>query len=190
MAFLLSNSTVDTIRHRYFRNSSVLVLNASYEAINICNTKRAIIMILKGIAVAEENTHKFFHSPSFKIPVPSVIRINRYVRIKYQVISFTRKNIFLRDNFTCYYCNKIFKSRELTLDHVLPKSKGGWNNWDNIVTACVHCNKKKGNRTPEEANMKLRKKPKAPTIPIYLQIMRNLSVSGGQWNKYLFMDTQ
>lgn len=180
---------METNTYKYFKNSSVLVLNASYEAINICNSKRAIIMILKGIAVAEENTKKFFHSPSFKISVPSVIRINKYVRIKYQLISFTRKNIFLRDNFTCYYCNEKFKPKELTLDHVLPKSKGGWNNWDNIVTACIHCNKKKGDRTPEEANMKLRKTPKEPTIPIHFQIIRNLSVSRQQWNKYLFVDT-
>jgi len=174
--------------HRYLTKTSVLVLSSTYEVINICDTKRAIILVLKGVAVAEELSDRYYRSPTFSMPVPSVIRLHRYVKITYKLVSFTRKNIFLRDNFTCYYCNDQLKAKELTLDHVLPKSKGGWNNWDNIVTACIPCNKKKGNRTPEEANMKLRRPPKSPSVPIYLQIIRNIGNTKKQWHKYLFMD--
>jgi len=175
--------------YRNFSNSSVLVLNASYEAINICDAKRAIVLILKGAAIPEEYTGKFFHSPSLTLPVPAVIRLNRYIKISYKLVTFRRKNIFLRDNYTCHYCMDQFKPKDLTIDHVLPKSKGGWNGWDNVVTACIPCNKKKGNRSPEEAHMTLWRKPKTPNLPIYLQIIRNIGSRNSAWKKYLFLDS-
>ena len=170
-------------------NNAVLVLNTSYEAINICDAKRAIVLILKGAATPEEYTERFYHSPSLTFQVPAVIRLNTYVTISYKLVTFTRKNIFLRDNFTCYYCRDQFKPKELTLDHVLPKSKGGWHNWDNVVSACIPCNKKKGNKTPAEANMSLLRKPKTPNLPIYLQIIRTIGARNREWKKYLFLDS-
>ncbi len=174
--------------YHYLSNNSVLVLNTSYEAINICGVKRAIVLVLNGIATPEEYTNKIYRSPSTTVRVPAVIRLNRYIQISYKLITFSRKNIFLRDNYTCHYCSDQFRPKELTIDHVLPKSKGGWNNWDNVVTACIPCNKKKGNKTPEEAQMSLLKKPKTPNLPIYLQIIRNIGNHNKEWRKYLFLD--
>jgi 5-methylcytosine-specific restriction endonuclease McrA len=168
--------------------SSVLVLNISYEVINVCSARRAIVLILKGVATAEESTDKIFRSTSLTLRVPAVIRLMRYVKISYKLVTFSRKNIFLRDNYTCYYCMKQFKPRELTLDHVIPRSKGGWNNWDNVVTACILCNKKKGNKTPEEADLILMRRPKAPALPTYLQIIKNIGLAKKEWRKYLFLE--
>ena len=174
--------------YHYLSNNSVLVLNTSYEAINFCGVRRAIVLVLSGVATPEEYTNKIYRSPSTTVRIPAVIRLNKYIKISFKLITFSRKNIFLRDNYICHYCHNQFKPKELTIDHVLPKSKGGWNNWDNVVTACILCNKKKGNKTPEEAQMSLLKKPKTPNLPTYLQIIRNIGNHNKEWRKYLFLD--
>ena len=169
-------------------NSSVLVLNASYEAINICNLKRAIVLIFKGVACAEEETDHEISSPSLVIKVPAVIRLLKYVRIPYKAVRFSRKNVLLRDRYTCQYCNKEFPPALLTLDHVIPTSQGGKTQWENLVTACKACNTKKGNRRPPEAGMQLLRKPKSPPAVYYLYLVRNMGGHHHTWRKYLFLE--
>lgn len=164
----------------------VLVLNSTYEPINVCTTRRAIILILKGVARAEERSERLFHSSRSAIHVPSVIRLMEYVHIPFERKSLSRKNILLRDHNTCQYCSRIFSPAELTLDHVIPKSRGGNSNWDNLVACCKRCNNRKGNSLPEEAGMKLIKRPQAFSLHVNRQIMRYLGRSDASWRKYLF----
>lgn len=165
---------------------SVLVLNASYEAINICNLKRAITLIFKGIACTEEETEHEIRSASMVIRVPSVIRLLKFIRIPYRAVRFSRRNVLLRDSYRCQYCGEQFPPAMLTLDHVIPLSQGGKTQWDNVVTACKSCNIKKANRRPSEAGMSLLRKPKAPPIVYYLHLLKNIQGHHRSWQKYLF----
>jgi len=167
-------------------NYSVLVLNASYEAINICNLKRAITMIFKGVACAEEETEHEIRSTSMVIRIPTVIRLLRYIRIPHRVVRFSRKNVLLRDNYRCQYCGEIFAPSQLTLDHVKPLSHGGKTQWDNVVAACKDCNIRKANRTPTEASMHLMRIPKAPPVVYYLHLIKSTHGHHITWQKYLF----
>ena len=142
--------------------SPVLVLNASYEPIHVCVARRALILLLKGVAAAEELSNDEVRSPSKVVPVPSVIRLLEYRRIPRQTRALSRKNILLRDRYTCQYCGCRPGSEELTIDHVTPRSQGGISSWDNCVLACVKCNSRKADRTPEQAGMPLAKKPYRP----------------------------
>jgi 5-methylcytosine-specific restriction endonuclease McrA len=169
-------------------NSSVLVLNASYEAINICNLRRAIVLIFKGVACAEEEADYEISSASMSIKAPAVIRLLKYVRIPYKAVRFSRKNVLLRDRYRCQYCGKEFAPSMLTLDHVIPTSQRGKTQWDNVVAACKACNTRKGNRRPSEAGMALLKKPKAPPVVYYLHLVRNMQGHHHTWQKYLFLD--
>ena len=128
----------------------VLVLNASYEPINVCAARRAIILVLKGVAMMEEmNGHIPFHAHG--VARPEVIRLLEYRRIPHQTRALSRKNILLRDRNTCQYCGKVLAAGELTLDHVIPRSRGGASTWENLVACCHTCNHKKGNLLPHEA---------------------------------------
>lgn len=164
----------------------VLVLNASYEPINICAARRAMILILKGVAAAEEHSHTHVHSARASIKLPSVIRLLEYRRIPHQGRSLSRKNILLRDRYTCQYCGRVLPSSELTLDHVVPRSRGGDSTWENLVACCNPCNNRKGNRTPDEANMKLARAPRPFNLHTSRHLMRLLAKSDAQWRKYLF----
>lgn len=166
--------------------SQVLVLNASYEPINICGIQRAIVLLLKGAARAEEFTQNYLRSPSIMVQAPSVIRLVHYVKIEYQKTYISKRNIFIRDQFTCQYCGKQFDSSELTLDHILPQSRGGKDIWENIVTACRKCNIKKANKTPFEAGVKLLKPPRPFGAYYFLQWVRFKGKDNEQWRKYLF----
>ncbi|GIX07202.1 MAG: HNH endonuclease [Candidatus Poribacteria bacterium] len=166
---------------------SVLVLNASYEAIHICDVRRALKMLVKGVALPEEESEILLRSEATVIRVPYVIRLRRYVHIPHRPIKFSRRNVLTRDQYTCQYCGRQFPPSELTLDHVLPRSRGGRTAWDNVVTACRSCNHKKGDRTPEEAHMYPRREPRAPTIAYYLRLTRFSKVCHESWRKYLFV---
>lgn len=163
----------------------VLVLNASYEPINICGVKRAIILVVTGVASTEEETSLFIRSPSVVMKIPAVIRLVEYVKISYRSKALSKKNIFLRDQYTCQYCGKKFDVKDLTLDHVLPKSRSGKSTWENLVTACKKCNVKKGDRTPKEAGLTLTNKPRSGSIT-FLHIVRFKGKENDQWKKYLF----
>lgn len=164
----------------------VLVLNASYEPINICAARRALVLVLKGVAATEEISAHQVHSSRRTVRVPSVIRLLEYRRIPHQTRALSRKNILMRDRYTCQYCLKIMPAGELTLDHVIPRSRAGESAWENLVACCHHCNNRKGNRTPEEAGMKLSRQPRPFSLHTSRHLMRLLGKSDEQWRKYLF----
>lgn len=142
--------------------SSVLLLNASYEPIKVISWKRAVCMFFAGKVEVVEEYEKEIRSVSLVIKAPAVVRLLSYVRIARKKPPLSRVNILARDDFQCQYCKTKLTSRQATLDHVLPRSLGGKSSWKNLVCACSHCNRKKGCRTPEQANMKLIKKPVQP----------------------------
>jgi len=164
----------------------VLVLNASYEPINICAARRALVLVLKGVASAEEESTHHIHSARRTLKLPSVIRLLEYRRIPHQTRALSRKNILVRDRYTCQYCHRTLPSAELTLDHVIPRSRAGETNWENLVACCNPCNNRKGNRTPEEAGMRLARAPRPFNLHTSRHLMRLLGKSDEQWRKYLF----
>ncbi len=141
-------------------NDPVLVLNANFQPINITSTHRAINMMLADKATLILNGRGFIHSVSQSFPLPSVIRLNRMVKRPRPVVKFTRNEIFRRDNFTCQYCGR--QSKDLTVDHVIPRRLGGQSTWDNVVAACPRCNHLKGGLTPQQSGMYPKKQPKQP----------------------------
>jgi len=164
----------------------VLVLNATFEPINITAVRRALVLMLKGVAQAEETNHSQVHSTSKAIQVPSVIRLLSYRHIPQQSRALSRKNILLRDRNTCQFCGVSFPASELTLDHVLPRSRGGRSSWENLVASCYTCNNRKGDRTPEEAGLKLQRRPRPFTLHTSRQLMRLIGYRDEKWRKYLF----
>jgi 5-methylcytosine-specific restriction endonuclease McrA len=164
----------------------VLVLNATYEPINVTAVRRALVLLLKGVAQAEEVHSAEVHSSAHAHKVPSVIRLLAYRHIPQQSRALSRKNILLRDRNTCQFCGKVFPSSELTLDHVLPRSRGGRSSWENLVACCYHCNNAKGDRTPEEAGLKLARRPRPFTLHTSRQLMRLIGHRDERWRKYLF----
>jgi len=164
----------------------VLVLNASYEPINICAARRAIVMVLKGVAMTEEVNGHFLHSARVSMRVPSVIRLLEYRRIPHQTRALSRKNILMRDRNTCQYCGVVLPSGELTLDHVVPRSRGGSSTWENLVACCHQCNRTKGNSLGQECGMKPIREPKPFSLHTSRHIMRMMGRSDARWRKYLY----
>lgn len=159
----------------------VLVLNASYEPLNITSWRRAVVLLIKGKAEQLENNERLIYTD---FPLPSVIRLRHYVRVPYKEIPLTRRNILERDRHTCQYCR--YKGEQLTLDHVIPRSRGGGDTWENLVTACVRCNVKKGNRTPKEAQMNLRYPPRRPYSSLQFELVKHTRGNLNQeWRKYI-----
>jgi len=148
----------------------VLVLNASYEPINVCTVRRATVLLLKERAEIIERSDWSLHAESVTIPSPIVIRLTTYVRIPRNAHSrkITRRAIFARDRWACQYCGR--ERVSLTLDHVIPRCKGGASSWDNIVTCCAPCNRRKGDRLPKQADMHPRHRPRAPSPTIFVHV--------------------
>jgi 5-methylcytosine-specific restriction endonuclease McrA len=141
----------------------VLVLNASYEPLNVCSLRRAHVLVYKGKAEVVEELGRPLRSAASKFPWPHVIRLLTYVRVPRIVQrKISRRALFARDGWRCVYCGTT--SGRLTLDHVVPRSKGGESVWENVVTSCAPCNLRKGNRMPHEVQMELRSPPR-PKIP-------------------------
>ncbi len=170
-------------------NGRVLVLNTSFEPINVCTERRAVVMIFKGVARVEEHNGHMLHSAKLSIHAPAVIRLVEYIHIPFERRSLSRKNILLRDHSTCQYCGKHFAPSELRLDHVHPRSRGGDSTWDNLVACCKRCNHRKGSRTPEEARMHLVRRPRAFSLHVNRQIMRYIGRADETWRKYLFYES-
>lgn len=164
----------------------VLVLNATYEPINVTAARRAVVLVLKGVATTEEENGAFVHSARLTIRIPSVIRLTEFRRIPHQTRALSRKNILLRDRQTCQFCGRVLPAHELTLDHVIPRSRGGHTDWDNLVASCHACNNLKGDHLPEEVGLKLLRPPRPFTLHTSRQIMRMLGRSDDRWRKYLF----
>jgi 5-methylcytosine-specific restriction endonuclease McrA len=167
-------------------HAPVLVLNASYEPINVCAARRAIVLVLKGVAMTEEVNGHQLHSARLTIRIPSVIRLLEYRRIPHQTRALSRKNILLRDRNICQYCGAVLGSSDLTLDHVVPRSRGGASTWENLVACCHVCNRRKGNQLPAEAGMKLLREPRAFSLHTNRHLMRLMGHSDDKWRKYLF----
>jgi 5-methylcytosine-specific restriction endonuclease McrA len=148
----------------------VLVLNASYEPINVCNIRRATVLLLKERAELLERGAGVLHSERLELARPCVIRLMRYVRIPRDVHrrKITRKAVLARDAWTCQYCGR--EAHGLTVDHVIPRSRGGESVWENIVASCAPCNRRKGNRLPREVQMHPRHRPKAPGPTVFIRI--------------------
>ncbi len=159
----------------------VLVLNATFEPLNTVSMPRAVSLLLAEKAEIVEAAEAHLRSQSLSLPMPLVIRLVTYVRIPRMLpLGVTRRGVLKRDNFTCQYCGRCQSPFELTLDHVLPRSRGGKNTWENVVAACKPCNHRKGNRTPAEAHLRLLRPPFRPR---YLALV--VFDMPAAWQKYL-----
>jgi len=161
----------------------VLVLNASYEPVNITRARRALVLLIKGVAVVEEAHERFVH---VGLRLPCVIRLRQYRRLPFRIQTLSRRNILIRDGYACQYCGEKFLSSELELEHVLPRARGGLSTWENLVAACRDCNVRKADRTPAEAGMKLLRQPRRVTILTSRAFMRQTGVDEVKWRKYLY----
>ena len=165
------------------KNWKVLKLDSSYRPIQVICWTEAITMVLNERAsVVEYRKDCFVHSATEKFPVPSVIAIGRYVKKARVSLKVTRKNLFIRDNYTCQYCDKRFTKPNLTVDHVTPKSAGGPKTWENIVAACKKCNQKKANKLPREAGMFPTNAPRQPSPKMFYNLVDNVDDS---WKTFL-----
>jgi 5-methylcytosine-specific restriction endonuclease McrA len=163
-------------------NTSVLVLNANYEPINVCDTRRAIGLILGEKASLVLNGRGEIHTVSATFPLPSIIRLDQMVAHARPSIKLNRREIFRRDNYTCQYCGR--HTPELTVDHVVPRHLGGKHVWNNVVTACPFCNHRKGGRTLEEANLRLPHMPKEPPSSARYVFARHLA-DNAEWEPFI-----
>ena len=159
-----------------------LKLDATYRPIGVVDCLEALVMCIVGKATAVEEYEEEISSPSITFKIPSVIVLKTVVKFISTGIRPSRNNIFWRDKNQCQYCGVIESPRDMTIDHVIPRSRGGENTWSNLVTCCKRCNQKKGNRTPEEANMSLLNKPVKPRN----SILRQISDVQPIWNIYLW----
>ncbi len=165
----------------WLTRAPVLVLNLNYVPINVCTVRRAIILLSKGKAELLENHQGQLRTITAVVDAPSIIRLAYLVKRPFLPRKLSKKEVFLRDRFTCQYCNK--KSQELTLDHVIPRKQNGAHNWNNVVAACARCNLRKAGRTPAEASMTLIKEPRPPDPNPY-QILQNRSILE-EWQPYI-----
>ena len=163
-------------------NLPVLVLNQSCEPLNLCRVRRAIILTLYGKAEVLENSRGEIHSARQFFQIPSVIRLAYFIRRPYRERKLTKVEVFIRDQYTCQYCGT--QTRELTLDHVIPRQRGGEHVWKNVVSACKVCNRRKGGRTPEEAGMSLLCSPRIPHHNGFYIPYHYLN-SHNEWRKYI-----
>ena len=163
-------------------NEPVLLLNANYEPLNVCTTKRAMGLLVTGKAEMLLNGRGYVRTVRLSIPRPSIIRLGYMVKRPRPKVKLTKQEIFRRDRYTCQYCGT--KAKGLTIDHVIPRYRGGQHSWSNLVTACPECNRKKGGRTLSEARMRLINQPREPqatAIYIYGSYLNENEI----WRDYL-----
>ncbi len=164
-------------------NLPVLVLNQSYEPLNICRARRAVVLLYHGKAEMLENGTGFIHSINHAFSVPSVIRLDYMIKHPRHERKLTRLEVFHRDGYTCQYCGK--ETRQLTLDHVIPRYRDGQHTWENLVSACIPCNRRKAGKTPKEARMTLIHHPSPPRGNALFYIPYNYLQTHSEWQKYL-----
>ncbi len=161
-----------------------MVLNQSYEPLTICTLKKAVLLIYLGKAeIVHKDEKKSIRTVKMNFPWPSVIRISKFIKVPYKKVILTRKNILRRDNYKCAYCGR--SDLMLTVDHIIPKARGGSDSWENLITACTKCNNIKGDRTPEEANLKLLTRPYKPSHVIFIKNI--VSKIDEKWKPYLYL---
>jgi len=169
----------------------VLLLNQTYEPLGTVSVARAVIMVFKNtVSVEEFDGDRVLRSARAEFPVPSVIRRRIYINVRRrrEASSMKRLRIYMRDKFRCQYCGEKRPAGELTLDHILPRSRGGDNSPVNVVTACVACNNRKGDRTPAEARMPLLTSQSALRVKLERVVLCHYAEARVEWRKYLFMD--
>ncbi len=160
----------------------VLVLNNDYIPLNVCNAKRAIILVYLGKA-------EILHSHNNQtingiLESPSVVKLHHYVKRPMPELKLSRRSIFIRDNYTCQYCGR--QTKDLTLDHVIPRHRGGASSWDNLVCCCRKCNSKKGGKLIDQANMKLIHEPRRPRYVPFISIVKYIEGKRNEiWSDYL-----
>jgi len=165
---------------------AVLVLNTTYEPLHFTNARRAITLLLAGKAEAVEASPRVVRSPSTVFALPAVIRLALYIRKPFvDRVAFNKKNILRRDGYTCQYCNR--RGERLTVDHVLPRSRGGETSWTNVVAACLRCNLRKGNRLLDEVGMRLLREPVHPKFVFSTHLLKHPHAHSllDSWRKYL-----
>jgi 5-methylcytosine-specific restriction endonuclease McrA len=162
----------------------VLLLNNNYEPLNVCSMVRAVSLMAKGkVEVLHRNGHTI-RTATTEFSAPSVIRLRYFVRRPMPQLRLCRQSILARDDYTCQYCG--LQSKELTIDHVIPRTLGGKHTWDNVVACCRRCNLKKGDKLPQRAGMKLRRKPRRPHYVPYISLQHYLRGQKNEdWMLYL-----
>ena len=184
-------------------NRKVLVLNKHWIAVHVCTVRRALMLVYQELArvVADDfeaytfdtwrelsamkaGAHPMIHTPGFQLLLPRVIVLSRYQRCPPRTVKFNRRNIFMRDHYTCQYCGEKPREDDLTIDHVIPRSRGGHTTWENVVLACVRCNTKKGSRLASECDMTPRRAPHKPAWINTLQPPPDLS-DRTFWEKFV-----
>jgi 5-methylcytosine-specific restriction endonuclease McrA len=175
-----------------------LLLNASYEPLRVVHWQKAITLWCQGKVEVISVYDREVRAVTFTLKLPSVIRLLRYVRVRRRpdYVPFSRANIYARDQYSCQYCGEAFATSELTFDHVVPVAQGGRKDWENIVTCCITCNRKKGGRTPSEAGMRLVRVPKRPASTPAIRVMNRYSITIGlrnapeSWRDYLYWNVE
>ena len=161
----------------------VLLLNANYEPLNVCNIRRAVTLIIVGKAEVIQDSERMVVSSENQWTAPSIVRMRYHVKRPMPTLRLSRHSVLARDLHTCQYCGS---TKDLTLDHVMPKWSGGGCTWENLVTCCRKCNLKKGDKTPKQARMKLRRRPRRPHYVPYLSLQKYImAVKRDDWTFYL-----
>lgn len=165
-----------------------LLLNATYEPLKVVDWRKAITLWYQGKVEVVSVYDRKVNSVTLSLKLPSVIRLISYIKIqkRFDYVSFSRTNLYARDDYACQYCRKRFPVSELTFDHVVPVSQGGRKNWENIVTSCVKCNRTKGGRTPLEAGMRVIRKPRRPTRLPVLHCTIGMGDAPESWRHYMY----
>jgi len=163
-------------------NHPVLVLNQTYEPLNVCRVRRALVLLDEGKAEMLENGRGYIHSAHATYPIPSVIKLAYHIKRPRPRRKLTRFEIFNRDDYTCQYCGK--QTRQITIDHVMPRYRGGPQTWENMVSSCAACNRKKAGQTPGEAGMKLLRAPRPPQDNRYFFLPYHMTLRH-EWQKYI-----
>jgi 5-methylcytosine-specific restriction endonuclease McrA len=165
-----------------------LLLNTTFEPLSVLDWKKAVVLLYLGKVEVIREYNREIKGVSLSIKQPAVIRLLRFVRNNNHVnAKFSRKNIFLRDDYTCQYCGEKYDPKNLTCDHIVPKSRGGINEWSNIVTSCMRCNLRKGDKLPDEVDMYPRKRPTRPNGFYMLMLHVGVRVFPEHWKDYIFM---
>ena len=162
----------------------VLVLNQNFEPMAICNARKAVTMVFLGRAEIIEQGSCKIRSVSWSIPFPLVVRIAVYIRVQPKRVELTRKNVIKRDGHQCQYCG--VRGVPMTVDHIIPKTRGGADSWDNLVAACVRCNNTKGDRVLAEVGLSLLRRPRKPSRLAFIQHF--VGINNKKWRPYLFMN--
>jgi len=166
---------------------TVLMLNASYEPLRIISAKKSLTLLTKGVAVVEVPTKIQVHAGIY---LPSVIRLRHFRNVPHKRPVPSRKNIFTRDGFRCLYCGAKAPKVVLELEHIVPRSRGGANAWDNLCASCHDCNQKKRDRTPEEAGMKLIHRPLPATVHTGRFVLKTMGNEIAEWGPFLWKDSK